>query len=218
MSRIVLGCLLLTVIIGILQTVNAAVISEPEQMALEISGVMLPPKKLTRIITEHLRAIRKFHPEMEAVTHRPKWVPGELIVASVDDSVVQKLNGSRYGPLKSAVRVADVGDKDSSMSTFHVIFEKPFHPGRLVERVRSELGVEDVEGNLLFGDGNDITYHPTAPTYSTYTFKMGWGDCSTGCTYKHYWEFSVAPSEETVTVKLEKEYGSDLTNRDFVKP
>ncbi|OXA55770.1 uncharacterized protein LOC110848703 [Folsomia candida] len=210
--KVLFGCLL--VVVGTLLHTNAVVISEEEQMALEISGVMLPPKKLTKTIGEHLRAIRKFYPQMERIQHRPKWIPGELLLAA-DASAVQKLNSSRYGPVKTAEKVT--GEEDSS-STFHVIFDKPYHPARLVERVQSELAIQEVEGNLIFGDGNDITYHPTAPTYATYTFKMGWGDCSSGCIYKHFWEFSVAPSEETVTVKLEKEYGSDLNNREFVKP
>lgn len=186
-------------------------------MALEISGVMLPPKKLTKMIDEQLRAIRKLYPEMETIKHSAKWVPGELILATSDEETISRINGSRYGPLKNAVKMGGIGATDS-MPTYHVIFEKPYHPARLVERVRSELGVQEVEGNLLFGDGNDITYHATAPTYNTYTFKMGWGDCVSGCVYKHYWEFTVAPSEEILTVKLEKEYGSDLNNREFVKP
>ncbi len=185
---------------------TAVVLSEEEQMALESSGVMLPPKKLSRTIAEHLGAIRKFYPEMENIHHNPKFIPGEIFVISVDDGVIQRLNSSRYGPVKTAIRVGDVGSK----SRFHVVFEKPYNPERLVERVRSELGIEEVEGIFILRDGNDITYQPTAPTYSTYEFKMGWGDCSSGCTFKHYWQFTVAPSEETLTVKLEKEFGTDL--------
>jgi hypothetical protein len=189
-------------------------ISEAEQMALEVSGVMLPPKKLTRLIGEQLKSIRKLYTGMQTIHHSPKWVPGELVVATADENVIQRINASRYGPLKMAVKMGGVGE--DKMSTFHLFFDKPYHPARLVERMRSELGVEEAEGNLLFGDGNDITYHASAPTYNTYTFKMGWGNCANGCVYKHYWEFSVAPSQETLTVKLEKEYGSDLNNQGII--
>lgn len=181
-------------------------IPEAEQMALEISGVMLPPKKLVRTIEEQLRAVRKFYPEMEAIRHRPKFMPGELLVTSVDELAVQRINASRYGPVKKVFKVGDSEGK----SVFHLVFGKPYHPSRLVERVRSEVGVREVEGNYLQGDGNDIQYHATALTYSTYTFVKAWGTCEEVCENKHYWAFTTAPSGETVTVKLEKEYGADL--------
>jgi len=189
---------------------GAVELSEPEQLALEVSGVMLPPKRLSSRLQEHLKSIRKIFPDMERVVHRPKFIPGELILAPItsleeQEAIVHKINGSRYGPV-----VLDIKKDSKDRATYHLVFTKPFHPTRLVERMASELSVENVEENFVTGEGDEISYHATAPTYYTYVFKKGWGDCASGCVNKHYWQYTVAPSEETLTVKLEKEYGSDL--------
>jgi len=165
------------------------------------------------MIEEHLRAIRKLYPEMEQITHRPKWEPGALIISPESESVFRVINESRYGPVKSA----DFLLKSENSDVYKIEFNKPYHPARLAERLRSDLSIkEETHANLYSGDGDNISYHASAPTYYTYTFKMAWGDCPSGCIFNHYWVYTVAPSQETLTVKFEKEYGSDVSLKNTV--
>jgi hypothetical protein len=166
------------------------------------------------MIGEHLRAIRKVYPNMEEVSHRPKWTPGELIIAPQSPEVFRRINESRYGPLKKSEMIFQTSD---NVQAYRLVFAKPYHPARIAELLRTDLGIQDeVHADMTLGDGDDVSYHASAPTYYTYTFKMGWGDCLSDCIYKHFWQFTVAPSQETLTVKLEKEYGSDLASRKVV--
>jgi hypothetical protein len=62
-------------------------------------------------------------------------------------------------------------------------------------------GVESASPNWTVGDGSDIQV-----SLPEYTFKLGWGNCSSGCIYSHYWVFTVIEG----SVNLVKEYGSPL--------
>lgn len=44
--------------------------------------------------------------------------------------------------------------------------------------------------NWLAFDGNDIT-DSIAPAFTQLVYSFGWGDCQSGCIFKHYWKFRV---------------------------
>lgn len=78
----------------------------------------------------------------------------------------------------------------------------------LVNEFESIEGVESALPDYsLFGDGDDIQFtfnHDTAHII----FSIGWGDCPSGCTERHYWEFLVS----NCTSEFERSYGDSFTN------
>ncbi|ODM90720.1 hypothetical protein Ocin01_15962 [Orchesella cincta] len=186
-------------------------VSEGQHMTLEETGKLLPPEKMSRMIDEHLKSIREVYPEMMNITHRPKWAAGELVVSGVNQNTIRIINNSRYGPLNAADKMP------GSSNSFRLIFSKPYHPARLSEEISRAFDIDHAEANMIPGDGNDVRYIKSspAPTYYTYVFKMGWGECHMpgGCIYRHFWEFTVAQSAETLTVRFEKDYGSDVSKK-----
>jgi len=186
-------------------------VTEGEYMTLEELGKLLPHVKKSRMIDEHLRSVREVYPEMMNITHRPKWAAGELIIGGINQNTVRVINSSRYGPLKGADKM------DGAPGTYRLVFSKPYHPARLSEEIARSFDLDKVEANLYPGDGNDVKYIAAspAPTYYTYIFKMGWDECHMpgGCIYRHFWEFTVAQSAETLTVRFERDYGSNVTNK-----
>jgi len=173
-------------------------------MALELSGYLLPPANLTSDIEEQLRSIRYLYPDMAKITHRSKWAAGELIVSDLSKQELKDIDRSVYGPLKQIQKIGD-----DSHNTYRLVFSKPYHPAKLAVKLE-QMGIKGAEAMIFTGDGDDVQVQATAPTYYTYIFSKGWEDCPSGCIYKHFWEFSVAPTVETLTVKLEKEYGSQI--------
>lgn len=60
-----------------------------------------------------------------------------------------------------------------------------------------------VESNGIVGDGSRITFEQ-AENARRYTFSVGWGDCPSGCIYRHSWEFTLV--------------GGDIQLREFGAP
>jgi len=173
-------------------------------MALEVSGDLLPPKQLAGRIQAQLEAIRKEFTEVTEIQHFPQFLPGELIISTslVDenDTIIDKINATKYGPLNHFSRILG--------SVYHLIFDLPYHPVKLTEGIRLELGIlkdSDFhgEGNQMIGFGNDVTLDmsiaPGGP--DLYTFKKGYPDCIEGCGFVKIWKFNVSPSMD---IKLEK--------------
>lgn len=46
------------------------------------------------------------------------------------------------------------------------------------------------EMNMGFNNGIGIEIAPT-PYYTLITFRVGWGDCPSGCIHNRYWEFAI---------------------------
>jgi hypothetical protein len=67
-------------------------------------------------------------------------------------------------------------------------------------------GVFYAEPNGVIGDGNDIK-GSIKDNYIVYEYSFGWGDCPSGCIYRHYWLFQV---QFDGTVNFIKSYGDPL--------
>ena len=63
--------------------------------------------------------------------------------------------------------------------------------------------------NVIFGDASSIKFR-TENSLRIYIYRLGWGDCETGCMNNHYWEISV---DENNIVKLFNEYGDPLPEK-----
>lgn len=113
------------------------------------------------------------YPEMMNITHRPKWAAGELIITGINQNTIRVINSSRYGPLKATEKM------EGSKNSYRLIFSKPYHPEKLSEEISRAFDLDQVEANQFPGDGNDVKYLAAspAPTFYTYVFKMGWGEC-----------------------------------------
>ena len=63
--------------------------------------------------------------------------------------------------------------------------------------------------NAVAGDAFSLKFR-TEYSLRIYIYRLGWGDCETGCMNNHYWEISV---DENNIVKLFNEYGDPLPEK-----
>ncbi|MCX6355179.1 MAG: hypothetical protein NTZ78_09795 [Candidatus Aureabacteria bacterium] len=175
--------------------------SEAVVLALETSGALLPPPDLYEQIHTDLIAIRQAYPEMDEVRHFPEWKPGELVAQLTPEAMEQfkkdeyhgmdSLN-AEYGPVQMSVL-----SRDSLLLGFPL----PYNPGRIAALYSTADGVREATPNWTIGDGSHISVE-----LPRYTFTSAWGDCPSGCIYKHYWLFSVTDG----SVALIQEWGDRL--------
>jgi Ca2+-binding RTX toxin-like protein len=174
---------------------------DAELMAMELSGEVLPPADLYRQIFEDLEAIRQAHPAMTAITHRPRWVPGELVIGLTDEGMKQYRNGQHQGlnSLNDQYGIAEIEER--SGPSLRLRFQQAYNPEYLASLYEAVEGVGYAEPSWPIGDGDDIKV-----SASGYTFSRGWGDCLCGCIYRHYWDFSINGG----SVVLSREGGDPL--------
>jgi hypothetical protein len=76
----------------------------------------------------------------------------------------------------------------------------------LVKKFENIFGVNKVEPDLLYGDGNDITDSVNS-NYTELVYSYGWGDCPNGCLLRRYWRFRVFAD---CSVEYRGSYGNTL--------
>ncbi len=88
------------------------------------------------------------------------------------------------------------------------VVETPFYLNILALASHFEPleGVAYAEPNSYFGGGTEIRASIESE-YVKYIFEFGWGDCPSGCIYKHYWIYRVYYNGE---VEFIEEYGDRL--------
>jgi uncharacterized repeat protein (TIGR01451 family) len=175
---------------------------DAELLAMEISGALLPPPSLYNQIHDDLTAIRQAYPQMNSIFHRPRWVPGQLLVGLTPEAWEQFQRGDyhawddlndQYGPVDII--------PFTWMPAVRLQFAERYNPEYLAPLYGAIDGVRYAEPVFFIGDGPDILV-----SLPVYTFKMGWGDCPAGCIYNHYWDFIVVEG----LVTLVREYGDPL--------
>jgi len=72
---------------------------------------------------------------------------------------------------------------------------RPMNMAALAKRFAAIKGVIYAEPNGGAGDGPDITAQ-AGTDHWLLTYSFGWGDCPSGCIYRHYWSFEVSSSGE----------------------
>jgi uncharacterized repeat protein (TIGR01451 family) len=175
---------------------------DAELLAMEISGALLPPLSLYNQIHDDLTAIRQAYPQMNSISHRPRWVPGRLLVGLTPEAWEQFQRGDyhawddlndQYGPVDII--------PFNWMPAVRLQFAERYNPEYLAPLYGAIDGVRYAEPDMTFGGSTDILV-----SLPEYTFKMGWGDCPAGCIYNHYWDFIVVEGHVT----LVREYGDPL--------
>lgn len=166
--------------------------TESNLLALEVSGKLLAPQSLSQKLAKELKAIRTAYPEVNNVAYTAPWVASELL-AKVSDEQLEKIR----------IKYGEVTARPLSGDSQVLKFTKQYNPEVLAKQLTANDMVEYAEPNHIIGGGNDIEYDPIG----IYTFIQGWGDCPSGCIYKHYWGFFVFGNARVI---LLKEYGTDL--------
>jgi len=178
-----------------------------ELLALEVSGQLLAPTELVCRISEDLALIRAKFPYMRSIGVLPDWYPGQITVLLTQEALDALLRGQYhgldelnrdYGPVEVYVLLARPG----GVQGFVLKFSRAYNPELLSDIYREAPGVLSASASRFHGDGSDITV--TEP--ETYTFVRAWGDCPSGCVYKHSWMFTATGCE----VSLIAEYGDPL--------
>jgi len=78
----------------------------------------------------------------------------------------------------------------------------------LANKLQSIDGIVSANPDSIFGDGNDIEIFSYTSDEITLLYSVGWGDCPSGCYYRHYWEFTI--DEEDCAVTFVREFGHPL--------
>ncbi len=196
------------VLIALLATASAASpppCTDADILGLEISGSLLAPAAMVSQISQDLAAIHTAFPGwvdgVDGIHVKPDWAPGEILVqmtapawADYQGGVFTAFNdlNAQYGP----VTITPV----ALPYTLRLQFPALYHPVVLSSTYAQVAGITFAEPNYSYGDGSDIT----SSQVGRYLFKRGWGDCLSGCTYKHFWDFQVTDG----TVTLLNEYGN----------
>ena len=163
-----------------------------------------------------LRTIRSRYPVLTAVHARADYVRTDLLIAV--SNTAPWLNNWKAGTantgearLDALLQEFDVDAvRDALLTTadrtwFRVEFAQPLSMDRLADRVRTASpNIPSVEPNAYAGDGDNIVNSSSAGG-RVLTFSKGWGDCPSGCIYRHSWEVSIASS-------------GDLSVREFGNP
>jgi len=182
----------------LVQSSNAQYIESPateaEQIALEVSGELLPPEMLVEEILTDLSTIRSVYSGMSEVQHQPLWVAGEVLI-SLSASAQETHEQGEFSELEELNdSLGLVGSSAySGGDPLILTFGLPYHPDRLVELYTAIEGIEYGEPRYRIGEGATIVANPPL-----YTFKTGWEDCPSGCIYGHTWIFSVTDDVATL--------------------
>ncbi|HKK70786.1 MAG TPA: T9SS type A sorting domain-containing protein [Candidatus Krumholzibacteria bacterium] len=163
--------------------------SEGELIALEYFGDLVADPFEVAVIEDHLAAIRDLDPRMADVQAAAlEWVPGSVMVKLTDDARADFDAGIRTG-------FDDLGDElgVSGYRTYTtnpwmaVYFDEPLHPERLVELYETLPEVVRAELNAVAGDASDVTRLDD----TRYVFRIGSGDCPSGCIDEQFYFFEV---------------------------
>lgn len=178
---------------------------EAVHLTYQVRRSLLPKIDYYDRIRNELAAIRAAYPDMEDVGHLPLWVAGEVLV-KFSHEAMEQIRASNYHDLDSLEEELGRIHVDTSwfrISWGKLTFDQPYHAGVLSDLVVATEGIVFAEPNHYIGDGDHIEV-----AWPHYIFSRGWGDCPSGCIYRHYWRFYV----DEDTVYLAQEYGDNLSS------
>jgi len=174
------------------------------RLALELGNQLTPPPELVMEISDDLAAIRRAEILMTGIHASPPWVPGNIWLHLNPDGVEMFESGTFY-ELYALNEIYGPVEMELFISTLlHLDFEG-FYNSEVLAAIYLIDGVDIANPDDPLGDGPDIEADPPF-----YTFSYGWGDCASGCTSEHYWEFEVIDE----TAVLLNEYGTPLNHPD----
>jgi hypothetical protein len=171
---------------------------EAEQLALEAAATVAAPTDVYTRIHADLMTIRAQFPEVSSIHARPSWaVPDELEMA-VDPTGFAAISDGTYTAwtcLNARYGMSDWMGETTSVGAGKLVLVR-FGARRLNMPLVAEayaslpnLTRPPGAGGGLVGDASDVCASYDGDTYS-YVFKLGEGDCPSGCTEITYWGFS----------------------------
>lgn len=169
---------------------------EAEQLALEAAATLAAPTDVYTRMHADLMTIRAQFPEVSSIHARPSWALGELDM-SVDDRGFAAMSDGTYTAwtcLNARYGMSDWMSGGPSAVADHFVIVR-FGARRLnvplvAEAYASLPNLTRPPGpGVLVGDASDVCASYDGDTYS-YVFKLGDGDCPSGCTVVTYWGFS----------------------------
>jgi hypothetical protein len=184
-----------------LQGGAALAYTDEQILGLELSGQLLAPPEMVTQIAADLAAIRQYDGYFSSIHVFPSWPPGELIVALTSEAWQLYLAGQYHGldALNAQYGPPQVEVFSTYFHELHLTFSQAYNPVLLAAIYETAEGVAYASNRVFYGDGDDIV----ATALGSYTFRHGWGDCPAGCSFRHYWEFTVTNG----VVQLVSEHG-----------
>lgn len=166
---------------------------EAQELAIEVSGQLRPPERLTEQIYNNLAAIRDAYPDIADITYRAPAVPNEILVALTEQAMEQLHNG-QYHALDELNESYGVMEIEPYSSFLTLRFNQVYNTQLLSDIYMNARpkGVRYAQPNYRIGDGSTISAEPPC-----YTFIRGWGDCPAGCIYHQSWLFCVEDEQVT---------------------
>lgn len=79
-----------------------------------------------------------------------------------------------------------------------VTFPLLFNPKKFAPIIRKLCDASAKPNRVSCWDRGYVVLDYLSETESRYTFSKGYGDCPSGCMYKHYWQFSITPTGITL--------------------
>ena len=98
---------------------------------------------------------------------------------------------ARVDMLLGRFQTAAIDSLFKGSASFVIRFSEPLNIPLIAKKFRSASPYfQVVQENGTVGDGNRITFQNISGR-RTYTFSLGWGDCSAGCASRHFWHFTL---------------------------
>ena len=188
--------------------------TEFELMSLCVSGQAVPPVELTTLFDGDIRNIRSqsFSGMTEVdkaivtgITFTTPWAPGKVLIG-FDDDTAKLVSSGQYNEwnglnLRFNVKDIDLHSIDYGWALLE-FNSKSIHPKYIAEQYKALPGIAYAEPDYYIGDKSNI--YPYIPGYEEgmlpagtlndnmryYLFRVGGGDCPSGCTENKYWFFS----------------------------
>lgn len=190
--------------------INPQVQDDAELLSLQVSNSITPDPVITLKIKQMLVDARAYNSTLHDIRVRHPWHPQQLLlVMNADAEPLATENPRRTGHegLDELHRNYPVSKIEKMNDTTYLIhYERLMNIPLMAEEYRKLDGVATAEPDYTIGGGDNIAVEPVGDRWKV-TFVKGWGDCPSGCIYKHYWEFNYTNDIEMMGFR---EYGDDL--------
>ena len=165
---------------------------DADLLSLLVSKSITPDPVISRKIKQMLSQARSMNKDLQNIRLSMPWNPFSLIIKLENQD--QELNIEN--PFKTNLSDLDNLNKTYEVNTivklmaglYEIHFDRLYNIPLLAENYQQLDSIASAEPNRTIGDGSNILLEYKEP-YWHLTFVKGWGDCPSGCIYKHRWEF-----------------------------
>ncbi len=167
---------------------------ESEVLAIDVSGALLAPDSLSERIATELSTIREYSPSMASICAIPDAELGRIIIQLDSQALTEYFEGNYHGMDNLNTTYGPVTYQYIGLGIFVMDFELNYNPEVLSDIYSTADGVMSAEPDYYSGNSGDISLDLN-DSNSSYTFRYGTGDCSSGCNIEHFWYYSLLDSE-----------------------